>query len=1269
MQNLSKVPYLAVASSASASAVLPSRSRRTAALPQVESLISNALGTTLLTLVATQHPSHSIPAYHTRTLPSLLLYTMSRLPREPSFNDHKAWVTDLVKTPSPKHKQRRDRELSLTDDESPEHVLRASKSFAARSFRSRTHANSVQFAPPKLNDENIAVFVDTNQDPPPPVIATSKPHVLGEIANNGQIARSGPSWRLRTSPTPSIRKSRIEALVKHHGSPQHVRVTAGGRIVPSEQSPLCHPRFGYSAIKSNGTLIKVAPNHAGKTQQWISATQDGYVAQDESGRLCQIVNGMILPLNEENGAVRLYVPAPNLNITHRGPSAGMPLVFQDSMVHENHADDSQGALATTSQPTVAAQRNALELEYSKLDQELKDLDKTEVLHGSTMAKTARDALFTKRRELVTGMDRVRKALKSLKDLPQGAQVPTSPKAMRDRQSISPQRDRLPPFLQRCRQTNGFSAPSMQAPWQTLGHPVFGQLPPLQAGASFALPNAMASSAPYPTLPYQMPPSGAFMPPPPFDGTMGAPFSVYSESAGTSAAAVTEPQPVLNNDAHAEHTIPQQDGSSSTSDIKVASPRQSHALPIRDPETKQITNVKSLLNPMSPIYKPGGGTRQSSAQPREGMSYELFDARGPTPLSFLHTSKPVARASSGSGVDSHASPAKEKVVVDSSSVSSVRTADFFPRNTRDYSMRKHEYPIPSSDSEEKENVEKETHHGIDTGSQSPITPKRDLHNTNWNPDIPDGAFVKYASPQTENYVAPTAPPGTPINGPHADDPRQPTLNIGGVAWDDQLQYLNIAQMPDRVAHNLSPKNKRNYRFIEEHPSRYGSEDHSSPGPEHRCREELCTTASPYSDVDFADKSRDWIEGHQAGLYRKPVGFDRMGDFVDGYCAGLLKSQPLTYVSNGVSDGSPAKPSSRRPTPGQTQSLPQQSDRLASGGLTARPPMELSLKSLDSLKQAVFAPQNENALMTPAADSSIADEATHLGAWQKRHENDGDLAMHSTMFPQRASSLSGHQYHQTQPANDRCDSSQDHQAQKVAHFGQGGHRLQAPRAPPLAAAQPRVVSGHAHPNERVNSITSIDSTIHRPWPGTGPRVISPFDWKTPSSVAHAANLATGYFAQSQYDGTAMELDADSNAMLTTGISGAPTTDTNNATASSWQHERRNASLDGMSGPASPGSQRTSSPNLSPTTSPRLLPTRSKKGTDSPGRKSLPTKSPSPAKAKFEHIASKVGISVSSERKAHGDASPTTKKRWKDIWHGSSKKTGSKDEGHSGPASPTR
>lgn len=152
--------------------------------------------------------------------------------------------------------------------------------------------------------------------------------------------------------------------------------------------------------------------------------------------------------------------------------------------------------------------------------------------------------------------------------------------------------------------------------------------------------------------------------------------------------------------------------------------------------------------------------------------------------------------------------------------------------------------------------------------------------------------------------------------------------------------------------------------------------------------------------------------------------------------------------------------------------------------------------------------------------------------------------------------------------------------------------------------------------------------------------------------------------------MDLDSEGDAMLThaAGISGAPN---NNATsANTWQHR----SLDGIDSPSGPGSPPTTSPNLSPTTSPRLQPTRTKKGADSSGKKSSPTKGSSPAKAKFEHIASKIGMGGSSEKKDHSDtsggASPPAKRGWRDIWPGSSKKDGikdsSKDDGTPGAAS---
>lgn len=170
------------------------RSRLTANLPELEPLWQRSWHRAIIhpsrSLTGphlTSHTPHpfniSIPYCHCTSHP---LRAMSNLPREPSFNIHKEWVLkNLLETPSPKRKHARD--CSLTEDESPVHVLRESKSFAARSFRSRTHANSVNFASNKLNDENIAIFVDANQDPPPPVIASSKPHVLEKSQTMGKL--------------------------------------------------------------------------------------------------------------------------------------------------------------------------------------------------------------------------------------------------------------------------------------------------------------------------------------------------------------------------------------------------------------------------------------------------------------------------------------------------------------------------------------------------------------------------------------------------------------------------------------------------------------------------------------------------------------------------------------------------------------------------------------------------------------------------------------------------------------------------------------------------------------------------------------------------------------------------------------------------------------------------------------------------------------------------------------------------------------------------
>ncbi|OQO09602.1 hypothetical protein B0A48_05004 [Cryoendolithus antarcticus] len=1176
---------------------------------------------------------------------------------------HQRWVDKLVSdSPSPHKKSKIDENTLLTVwEKSTEHVLRGSKSFAARSLRSRARLSSLQFRAPRSNNENFDISADASHEPTP-IIVTSVPAVLGEIANNGQMLHQGP-WRHRRSPTPSIRKKKIEDLVKHHGSPRHVRVTAGGRIVPSEQSPLCHPRFGYSAIKTNGGLVKVVPNHNNSKAQWTNATQDGFIAQDVDGRLCQIVNGTIMPLQEQDGMLRLYVSAPNLNMTQRGPSlTGIAIPVEHTKnVHEQTNGQSIRGPPATQQPTVAAQKNALELKYSKLDHELKDLDKTEVLHGRTMGKVAKDALIGKRRELVTSMDRIRKAIKSLNDMPPDVQIPNSPKAMRQ-QSVLPPQDSLPPFLNRFRHGGIVAAPQQHLALHSFNHPYFGAMMPPQPAGTFGYPPVPSPDANFVASPYAMAQPGFYMQPPPFDGSM-APYPMYPASVPTAAAPAKQQsaeQDTSDRRDSAHGNIPQNDGAVTATDIKVSPRRQSYAVTVKDPETKKVMNIKSMLNPMSPIYKPRSTLRQDIETEKS------IDAGSDIPPNapLVQNASPVAKRSGPQGVDG-ISPAKKQALMNSSSVSSIRTVDFFPRNTREYSSRKHEYPTPNDDVEDKENAPPEQRDESHSDSPSPVIPTRELHNINWNPNIPDAAFVKFISPRIESYAAPTAPPGTPVNASAGSEQSKHVLHLDKADWHRRgpspVPELEVEHVPNRQIHNLSPKSKRkSWQFIQENPKDYTSDVlSSSPAKAQDRRDEPYVVSTPDRTPEVPQHSQTWTEGYQAGLHRRPVGSDRMGDFLAGYCVGLMRSEVITTVSTGMQTSDPVKPLSRRPSPAPiSQPSPMKLD-------VPRPPFEMSLKSIDTLKQAVFAPQNENAVLTPAIDGPHVDDAQMYlrGAWQKRHQN-AFLPTSSDSsafpFPQRVVSAADDRVGNDPSTSDGAQdsSTSDHDVEEQPLTASAAPVAKTGKVLP-SVPRSRTTGGQL-PSERLNSITSIDSTIYRPWPSN--RILSltsTSDWKSQSSVSPAANIAKGFFANTPI-----------------GFDGARSVKQNDTELYSRFRENT-AELDGID--SSPVSPRPTSPALAPgdTLSPAPKPLRASPAKDerervlsgksnfSPSPKKSPGKveiervlsgkseesvasGTSPTKVRFESLAGKVGIKV-GEGKKEGEASPPGKKGWRGLWRG--------------------
>ncbi|KAI7609397.1 hypothetical protein KC319_g20890, partial [Hortaea werneckii] len=324
-------------------------------------------------------------------------------------------------------------------------------------------------------------------------------------------------------------------------------------------------------------------------------------------------------------------------------------------------------------------------------------------------KASSGCCFGKRRELVMTTDNIRKALKSLKQQTP-AEAPTSPRALQPKQSTSPPKSRLPPFLQ---QRQNPQMALSQAPCGA----VYGMPQPGTFAPTYAFQPSPSPESTFAGQPWAMPPPNMFVPLPPFDGSLSSaslPYrieaprpitSTFEQASQPRAAAVgtTALQPTQET---TNQGPPQNDGARSFADLqKVASPHKSHAVPIKAPDGKV---VKSSLNPMSPAYKPGKAFAARQNERDKMPAAKSVNTRTPTSLSPPNQqSSTSSQLRVVSKTDDSASPRKKSAHLHSSSISSFETADFFPRNTREYSIRKHDYPL-ANDSSEKENMDPQGH---------------------------------------------------------------------------------------------------------------------------------------------------------------------------------------------------------------------------------------------------------------------------------------------------------------------------------------------------------------------------------------------------------------------------------------------------------------------------------------------------------------------------------------------------------------------------------
>lgn len=498
-----------------------------------------------------------------------------------------------------------------------DHVLRETRSFANRHNKPR-----------RSQDAHADLHVKQSTGP-----------VLAEIATNNQTLRPGP--QSRASPASSIERKRAEQILKQHGSPPGLRVTAGGRIVTSDQSPLCSPRYGYSAINKNGGLIRFAPGYPPPPHtfsNFAKSLPNGFVAQNPDGKLCQMVDGRFLPISEVNGLPQLFITAPNL--------ASIPPLSGHSPERSRQDGDAPAKQQESMMPPASVQVSALEKEYQKLETERRGLDKTEVLQRAALTSKSYNQLIQKRREIVSSQDELRRNIKTLKDA----------RASAESSAIQAESQAFPTYDEpRLSVSSMFPAMPFSG-WSFDGNGFDGQgmmpyMMPAPATNNFAM---------YP--PYQ-----AFPMPP-----VNMPASPYMTATAQNAGDFQASAPDTN---HVRHDDPALAFPSVPHELVVGSSRyQSHdkLTDRRDSDRTHLQPVvqtghgdvrKSVLNPKSAIYRPPAMSEQPDLTPH---AEARTDTRAASPGAIATPS--IGDDATHSEVDSRRH----------SSECSFATADFFPQ---------------------------------------------------------------------------------------------------------------------------------------------------------------------------------------------------------------------------------------------------------------------------------------------------------------------------------------------------------------------------------------------------------------------------------------------------------------------------------------------------------------------------------------------------------------------------------------------------------------
>jgi len=477
------------------------------------------------------------------------------------------------------------------------------------------------------------------------------------------------------SPTASMKRGKAEKLLKEHGSPPGIRVTAGGRIVPDGLSPVASPRFDQHATYKFSNPDRVAQQLMNNMtpKDW-----HGVIIDHCDGRLSQFVGTRLTPLENRNGMVKLIVPAPPSQFVpgiagmhaygqHFAPQMYQPFqpVAQTSMLAPNmHTPPAGSTSADYNAVVTERQIRVIEQVHAKLEQELKDLDRNEVLQRGSLNAGAKAEIVRTRMELVTRIDESRRGVIEAKRL------------MNEKGTGQLNPNAIPQYglgIFASGQVQ-FGGPPMESYYNggAQPYPVPPFDPPAYNGQQFPLQGQD----------YQHPPQVFTVPPYPTVQPTFQPFQApqsFEQSGALQERAGNAGMGAANNSGNTRASTETIKAYPSNLDGSSHQPRRSHAVAIKDPNDGSAK--LAALNPTSPNFQPA----QMSAPHLQEQYEDNGDVSNfvPSPSLVAQMDNLVRSPKSDNGELEHRSSHQP-------SSDSATTGDFFPHDTKQHSSRKYSY---------------------------------------------------------------------------------------------------------------------------------------------------------------------------------------------------------------------------------------------------------------------------------------------------------------------------------------------------------------------------------------------------------------------------------------------------------------------------------------------------------------------------------------------------------------------------------------------------